>query len=84
MMPTVPLLAPANALAAIAHGKERENPNSREAFMVQNKPSNITGFRPKRSEARPHAMAVMHCASENIAEVMPAYEDVRRRWDGKK
>ena len=60
IIPTVPLLAPAKALAAIAHARERENPNRSDAHIVQNNPIKMIGFRPNRSEARPQAMAVIH------------------------
>ena len=46
MIPTVPLLMPASALAVIAQASEREKPHNREVHIVQHKPSMIAGLRP--------------------------------------
>lgn len=40
--------------------------------MVHVKPNRIVGFRPKTSEALPQMIAVVHCAREKTADVIPA------------
>ena len=72
-MPTVPLLAPAMDLAVIAQGSDLENPNSTQADIVQLSPKRMIGFRPTRSEVRPHGMPVRHWLNENTADVTPAW-----------
>ena len=73
IMPTFPFPAPARDLATTAHGKERESPNRRLVSIVQVIPARITGFRPKRSDARPQAMPVAAWLREKTADVIPAH-----------
>lgn len=75
MVPTLPLLAPASALAASAKGRERQNPKRIEAVIVENKANVITGFLPYLSEALPIAIPVHDWLSENEADNHPAYKD---------
>jgi hypothetical protein len=74
IIPTVPELAPAKHLAVIAHAKDVEKPNSREADMVHSKPKRRTGLRPNLSDELPHAIPVRHWLREKAAAVMPAYK----------
>lgn len=73
MIPTLPLLPPLKTRAVIAIGKLRLKPQNKLVHMVTKSPIKMTGLRPKRSDALPHATAVTHCDSENTAEVMPAH-----------
>ena len=73
MIPTFPLLIPANDLATMAHARFREKPKKRLAVMVHNMPSMMTGFRPNLSEALPHAIPVKHWLREKVAERRPAH-----------
>ncbi len=73
MIPTFPLPAPARHLATIAQDKERESPNRTLVSIVQTMPAKITGFRPKRSDARPQAIPVTAWLKEKTAEVIPAH-----------
>ncbi len=73
MMPTLPLPAPDSALTAIAIGTLVEKPQTKLVIMVLVSPSNITGFLPNLSEARPQAMPVKHWENEKTADVIPAH-----------
>jgi hypothetical protein len=57
----------------MAMGKVDDMPNSSVQHSVQVNPVNIVYFLPKLSEALPHRIAVVHCASEKTADVIPAY-----------
>lgn len=72
MMPTLPLPPPDNALAMMAIGRLLDRPQNMLVNMVTVRPTKITGLRPRRSDARPQAIAVQHCASEKTALVIPA------------
>jgi len=58
MVPTLPLLAPASALAASAKGREREKPKIIQEVIVQQSANKIIGLRPNRSDALPTAIPV--------------------------
>lgn len=60
MIPTFPFPRPVRARAAIAMGRDLENPNMSVANIVQSKPFRRIGLRPKRSEARPQGMPMIH------------------------
>jgi hypothetical protein len=79
MIPTLPLHAPCSDLIARAHGRDFERPKRTLVIMVQVRPINMTGFRPNRSEPRPHAMAVTHWLREKAADVRPAHFAI---WSG--
>ncbi len=67
----LPLQAPDPALAIIAQGKLLESPHRRLVTIVENKARMTIGLRPKRSDARPHAIAVSDCAKLKEALVTP-------------
>jgi hypothetical protein len=61
------------ARTAMAMGKLVDIPQIRKQIMVLNKPRRMMGFRPKRSDARPHGTAVILCDMEKTAPVRPAH-----------
>lgn len=72
MIPTFPLPAPDMALANKAIGSDVLNPHISDVSIVLSMPSRMMYFRPYRSLAVPHGIAVRHCEREYIADVAPA------------
>ena len=61
------------ARTLIAMAKLLDMPHITKHIMVLSRPTRMTGFRPKRSDARPQGTAVMLCDMEKTAPVKPAH-----------
>lgn len=68
-----PFPPPIIARATTAIVKLVDMPQSKKQIIVLAKPMRMMGFRPNRSDARPHATAVVLCAMEKMAPVNPAH-----------
>lgn len=67
------MIVPASALAAMAHSREVEKPKRRLVLIMHVIAQSMTGFLPKRSDARPQAMAKRAWERENEADVTPTH-----------
>ncbi len=72
MSPTLPLLAPDRHRARTAQGNDLEKPQNKLVLTMASIPASMTGFLPKRSDARPQIIPVHAWLRENTADVMPA------------
>jgi hypothetical protein len=73
IIPTFPLPPPERARAVMAQGKLVDRPQKMLVKIVMNMPVMTIGFRPKRSDAWPHRIAVQHWEKLNTALVIPAH-----------
>jgi hypothetical protein len=73
MVPTLPFAKPPNARASRAQRSVFEKPNRMLDVIVHTRPVKMVGFRPYRSDARPHQIPVRDWDSEKMADVVPAH-----------
>lgn len=67
----------------MAQGRDVENPHKTLMIMVDTRPSRMTGFRPKKSDALPHIIAVQHWLRLKTALVIPEIRQFCVLWLGK-
>lgn len=72
-VPILPFARPPNARARRAQSSVLEKPKRMLDVMVQIKATRMVGFRPYRSDARPHQIPVRLWDNEKMADVVPAH-----------